>query len=83
MSDSDTLVNELTGETMSLGHFVSESRSIERQIFRLDNTINDLKSSLKAAKEDRIKAVSALRAIVRESQLIAAGGKRLKKAARS
>jgi len=76
------LVNEETGETMTLGDYLAQARAIERAIFRLDNTVNDLKSSLKAAKGDHVKAVSALRAVVREIKLHQpALGKR--KAARS
>lgn len=71
----DELVNELTGETLTLANYVDQVRSIERQIFRLDNTIADLKSSVKAAREDRDKAVSALRSAAREIKLLTRGGK--------
>lgn len=66
MSD---LVNELTGEAMTVREYVDQQRAIERQIGRLDNTIADLRASLKAAKGDRDKAVAALRSVVRESKL--------------
>lgn len=65
----ERLVNELTGEAMTLGDYIAATRAIERSIFRLDNTINDLKSSLKAAKEDKLKAIAALRANAREVRL--------------
>lgn len=65
----ERLVNEMTGETMTLAEYVAQSRQLEKDIFRLDRTIDDLKSSLKSAKEDHMKAVSALRANAREIRL--------------
>lgn len=65
----DELVNEMTGEAMTLREYIDQGRAIERSIFRLDNAIDDLKSSLKAAQEDRLKAFSALRANAREVRL--------------
>lgn len=66
---AEELFNELTGETMSLREHIDTGRRIEREIFKLDNVLNDLKSSLKAAKEDRLKAISRLRENAREIRL--------------
>lgn len=63
------LLNEMTGETLTMTEYVAQARQLEKDIFRLDRTIDDLKSSLKAAKEDHSKAVSALRANAREIRL--------------
>jgi len=65
----ERLVNEMTGEAMTLSDYIANTRSLERTIFRLDNTINDLKSSLKGAKEDKLKAIAALRSNAREVRL--------------
>lgn len=65
----ERLVNEMTGEAMTLADYIANTRALERTIFRLDNTINDLKSSLKAAKEDKLKAIAALRSNAREVRL--------------
>lgn len=83
----ERLVNEMTGEAMTLADYIANTRSLERAIFRLDNTINDLKSSLKAAKEDKLKAIAALRANAREVRLrskpTAIRGRSIPKAERS
>lgn len=65
----ERLVNEMTGEALTLSEYIANTRSLEGVIFRLDNTINDLKSTLKAAKEDKVKAIAALRANAREVRL--------------
>lgn len=65
----DELVNELSGEVMTLREYVDRGRALERAIFRLDNSINDLKSSLKAAKEEKLKAIAELRSNAREVRL--------------
>lgn len=59
----------MTGEAMTLQAYIASMRAAERDIFRIDNTINDLKSSLKAAKEEKLKAVAVLRANAREIRL--------------
>jgi hypothetical protein len=63
------LVNELTGESMSVEDYVVQNRAIERRIGRLDNTIADLKATLKQTKGERDKEVSALRSSVRETKM--------------
>lgn len=69
MADVERLVNEMTGEVLTLADYIHQARSQEKAIYRLDRTIDDLKSSLKAAKEDHSKAVSALRTTAREIRL--------------
>lgn len=69
---SSELVNELTGESMSVEEYVTANRAIERRIFRLDNSIADLKATLKQTKGERDKEVSALRANAREIKLLLA-----------
>ena len=77
------LVNELTGESMSIDDYVSLNRATERRIFRLDNTIAELKSTLKATKVERDKEVAQLRSTAREIKLLARREPvRLKKAAK-
>lgn len=77
------LVNELTGESLSVEEYVTANRAIERRIFRLDNSIADLKATLKQTKGERDKEVSALRANAREIKLLLArvsSSKRTRKA---
>lgn len=64
----EQFVNENTGEVMSPAEYHRAVRAVENNIFRLDRTIDDLKSSLKAAREDREKTIAALRSLARDSR---------------
>lgn len=78
------LVNEQTGESLSVEAYVTGQRAIERRIFRLDNAIADLKATLKQTKGERDKEVAALRANAREIKLLlaqASSSKRSRKVA--
>ncbi len=76
MGDADVLVNEGTGETMSLTEYIAQQREIERDIMRLDAAIETHKEALKAAKDGKEKAVRDLRATVREIKMRGLQGKR-------
>lgn len=64
----EQFVNEYTGETWTAAEYHRAVRQVENEIFRLDRAIDELKSSLKSAREDREKAVAALRALARDSR---------------
>jgi len=62
----DELLNGLTGEIVGLADFLATSRTIEREIGRLDRAIADNKEEGKDLKLAREKAVKDLRAHVRD-----------------
>ncbi len=72
----ESIVNELTGEVSLPAEFVASLRTVERSIFRLDNTIAAYKADLKAAKMEREKAIANLRAMVREAKMDARARRR-------
>jgi hypothetical protein len=77
---ADRLVNELTGEELGIDDYLRANRAIERQIFRIDNVNAELKSTLKANKEEREKLIASLRSNAREIRLLGAASRRQSKA---
>lgn len=69
----ERFINEYTGEVMTAAEYHRAVREVEQNIFRLDRAIDELKSSLKGAKEDREKAIAALRSLARDSRYKAVG----------
>jgi len=69
----EELVNELTGEVRAAPDYIAHLRTLERAIVRLDDTIASQKANLKQAKYARDAAVSDLRAVIREHNVVAPG----------
>jgi hypothetical protein len=82
MSGDLNLVNEATGEVMTLVDYLAQQRDIEREITRLDAAIETHKECLKAAKDGKDKAVRDLRACIRESKMLGAAKRSRSKRAR-
>jgi hypothetical protein len=74
MSDME-LMNEETGEVLTLADYLAQQREIEREILRLDSAIEMHRESLKAAKDGQKKAYRDLRATVREIKVLGGTGK--------
>jgi predicted RNA-binding protein len=70
MSGELELMNEETGEVVTLADYLAQQREIEREITRLDAAIDTHKECLKAAKDGKDKAVRDLRASIRESKML-------------
>jgi hypothetical protein len=74
MSDME-LMNEETGEVLTLTDYLAQQQEIEREILRLDSAIEMHRESLKAAKDGQKKAYRDLRATVREIKILGGDAK--------
>jgi predicted negative regulator of RcsB-dependent stress response len=62
----ELFLNEATGESMTGVEYHRALKLQEREVFRFDRAVDHLQSSLKAAKEDRLKAIAVLRSLARD-----------------
>jgi hypothetical protein len=67
---SQSVVNERTGEVETPNEFVENLRQVERLIAAKDDEIDGLKTVLKAAREERENLVGQLRQCVREGKVL-------------
>jgi anti-sigma28 factor (negative regulator of flagellin synthesis) len=68
--DSESIVNDRSGEVQAPSEYVANLRQLELSIQRADEDIFRLKSDLKTSKEYREKSVAQLRTAIREGTVL-------------